>query len=335
MKNCTLEIEFMGFEDQSLFYTVVNLFLCVFICSGNILTIAVVWRTPVLRTVPNMYVVSLAVADLLVGGLAVPIQALFYIPVVRKFDSEDEYFCLFRHVSFFVSALASILHIVAIAVDRTIYIGYPLHYPLISTGKRALVLITSVWIFSLITGSIPMYYNHWGPCRPCYVFWLIPRPYMICVGVLFLIASVITACLYGYILNISRTQRKSCGEVVHDKRRFESEMKLVRSFMIIFGLFFISWLPLLVVTVVGPVDKNSSLWLSRTIPFGIANSGVNFIIYVWKNTDFRQAIIRMVCSKKYAQRRIQPQQISVVASFSRVARSITIDQIDKKNGTIT
>ncbi|KAK6174208.1 hypothetical protein SNE40_017527 [Patella caerulea] len=53
-------------------FPILYIVLCLFICGGNMLTIVAVCKTEVLGTIPNMFVVSLAIADLMIGGLVIP-----------------------------------------------------------------------------------------------------------------------------------------------------------------------------------------------------------------------------------------------------------------------
>ena len=89
--------------------------LMLFTTAGNILVITAVWKEKALQTLTNKLVASLAVTDLLVGVFVMPLQAVnslvghwpFGDAVCHLFITADVLFCT-----------ASILHLVAIAVDR-------------------------------------------------------------------------------------------------------------------------------------------------------------------------------------------------------------------------
>ncbi|PVD30889.1 hypothetical protein C0Q70_10164 [Pomacea canaliculata] len=97
----------------------------------NLLTIMVVLRTPQLRHSDqwqaNMYVLSLAVADTLVGAALVWMACLF-IPETRAFIDSSYALCTSGVIVCSVFVSVSHATLLVIALDRLCYIVYPFFY---------------------------------------------------------------------------------------------------------------------------------------------------------------------------------------------------------------
>ena len=112
---------------------------------GNLLVCLAVAKVPLLRRPANFLLFSLALADLLVTMVCVP---LFLVILTRRAffndcakDLERPYVILSM-----LSCSASVEHIAAISVDRVIAILYPLHYKGImeNRGWKAMLLVLDI-----------------------------------------------------------------------------------------------------------------------------------------------------------------------------------------------
>ena len=113
---------------------------------GNILVIAAVGRERYLRTVTNYFVVSLAIADLIIGALVMPFGILLEVTnQVWLFGSD---WCDVWHSFDVLASTASILNLSVIALDRYWAITDPIAYPRKMSTARAFILIALVWICS-------------------------------------------------------------------------------------------------------------------------------------------------------------------------------------------
>lgn len=112
-------------EEEFLIWAIIDGFLLVAILCGNILTILAVRFSRRLRSVTsNLFVLSLAVSDILVG-LTLPYHLTFYLGY--NFGS-NKYLCLLRFFFVILACCVSIWNLISIALDRYIAICYPLHY---------------------------------------------------------------------------------------------------------------------------------------------------------------------------------------------------------------
>ncbi|XP_018045033.1 PREDICTED: octopamine receptor beta-3R-like isoform X2 [Atta colombica] len=122
---------------------------------GNALVIASVRRHRKLRVPTNRYVVSLAMADLLVAICAMTFNASVELSggkwllgsiMCDVWNSMDVYF-----------STASILHLCCISVDRYYAIVRPLEYPAIMRTVTVTAMLSSAWTLPALISFIPIF----------------------------------------------------------------------------------------------------------------------------------------------------------------------------------
>lgn len=133
-------------------FIVLGLINVVVIC-GNTLVIAAVAVTSKLQTITNYFIVSLAVADLLVGLTTLPFSLTYEVLKIWVFGT---IWCqVWLAVDVWLST-SSILNLCAISFDRYIAVTRPVQYPSLMTSKRARILIAAVWIVSFVICFPPL-----------------------------------------------------------------------------------------------------------------------------------------------------------------------------------
>ncbi|CAJ1068329.1 adenosine A2a receptor a [Xyrichtys novacula] len=136
---------------SSIIYIILELLIAVFSVLGNVLVCWAVCLNSNLQSITNFFVVSLAVADIAVGVLAIPFSIVISIGFCCNF-----YGCLFIACFVLVLTQSSIFSLLAIAIDRYIAIKLPLRYNSLVTGERARGIIAICWVLSIIIGLTPM-----------------------------------------------------------------------------------------------------------------------------------------------------------------------------------
>lgn len=106
---------------ENLIYIILELLIAIFSVLGNVLVCWAVYHNSNLQTITNFFLVSLAVADIAVGVLAIP----FSIAISTGFCSKF-YGCLFMVCFVLILTQSSIFSLLAIAIDRYIAIKFPL-----------------------------------------------------------------------------------------------------------------------------------------------------------------------------------------------------------------
>lgn len=125
--------------------------------SGNMLVCLVILKHHNMRTPTNYYLFSLAVSDLLVLLLGMPLE------VYEMWSNYPFLFgawgCYFKTVLFETVCFASILSVTTVSVERYVAVMHPFQAKLKSTRKRALRILITFWIFSILF-SIPNTSTH-------------------------------------------------------------------------------------------------------------------------------------------------------------------------------
>lgn len=117
---------------------------------GNVLVILAVVKERTLQTVTNYFIVSLAVADLLVAVLVMPFAV--YV-LVNGSWSLPGFVCDFYIAMDVTCSTSSIFNLVAISIDRYIAVTQPIKYAKHKNNRRVWLTILLVWAISAAIGS--------------------------------------------------------------------------------------------------------------------------------------------------------------------------------------
>lgn len=122
-------------------------FICSLTLLGNVLVIAAVYRESSLHSATYYYIVSLAVADLCVGVIVIPLAILFEL-VLPSSSSSFGFLCHLWHISDVGASTASILALCVIALDRYLAITSPIRYPRSFLSRHSSLVIAMIWFCS-------------------------------------------------------------------------------------------------------------------------------------------------------------------------------------------
>ncbi|MGH0129519.1 UNVERIFIED_CONTAM: hypothetical protein FKN15_009274 [Acipenser sinensis] len=123
---------------------------------SNVFVIITIFLTRKLHTPANFLIGSLAVTDLLVSILVMPISIAY---TVSKTWSFGQIMCDIWLSSDITCCTASILHLCVIALDRYWAITDALEYSKKRTTRRAGVMIAVVWVISICISIPPLFWR--------------------------------------------------------------------------------------------------------------------------------------------------------------------------------
>ena len=99
------------------------------------------------KTATSYLVGHLALADLLVC-LTYPIWMIEYVQIMLNIKNDQDLFCKFSRATPWAFMFASVATLLAITVDRYLYIVKPLRYPQIVTHRRVFLAVLGIWIIA-------------------------------------------------------------------------------------------------------------------------------------------------------------------------------------------
>ena len=280
---------------------------------GNVLVVVAVIMNKKLRSVSNLFIVSLSLADLLVGTIVMIPAAL--VEIFQEWILAETFCSIWAGFDVMLSS-ASILNVCLISLDRYIAIMSPLRYRVLVTYKRALGMLAVAWGISVLASFIPLQTGLHNPELPSLTNLTLLTDVPMCLFIpsliYVLIASTvtillpITIALVLYYRVSQEAKRQACfvglliapsnmllGTKIANKHiREPFTRKATVTLGIIVGAYVVTWTPFLVTNIIDAICRcvppklfGGFVWL------GWCNSLINPIIYPLFMRDFRKVYI--------------------------------------------
>ncbi|XP_050976764.1 trace amine-associated receptor 13c [Labeo rohita] len=271
-------------------YVIVYIFIStisVFTVFLNLLVIISIAHFKQLQTPTNVLIFSLAVADLTVGLILMPVQGIKLIEPCWYFG---EIFCSIFPFIFYVVVTASLGNLIIISVDRYIAVNDPLRYPVRVNTNKAVFSIVVNWAFSCIYSFVLLYESI-----------LYPEKNHTCVGecILFIklgyiitdvCVTLVTPCfliisLYMKICFVAKHQAEHINSLSDKKAK--SEKKAARTLGIVVIVYLLCWIPYYIAALTLGQDSGDSLVINIMYWILCMNSCLNPLIYAMFYRWFR------------------------------------------------
>ncbi|XP_059840603.1 sphingosine 1-phosphate receptor 1 [Hypanus sabinus] len=294
--------------------------VCCLIVLENLMVLLAIWQTKKFHRAMYYFIGNLALSDLLAGA-AYTVNILLSGSNTYRL-SLAQWFV--REGSMFVALSASVLSLLAIAIER--YLTMMKMKPHHSGGSyRVFLLISGCWLLSLLLGGLPIMgwnclrgFPHCSTVLPLY-----HKHYILfCTSVFSLILLAIVL-LYAriYALVRSRARRLAFNRYsVRPNRHDEKALALLKSVIIVLSCFIACWAPLFVLLLFDvacevrgcPVLYRAEWFLA----LAVLNSAMNPIIYTLTNREMRRAFVRLLCCVSCRHRLVRA-ATSALPEFSR------------------
>ncbi|XP_026081130.1 melatonin receptor type 1A [Carassius auratus] len=266
---------------------------------GNLLVIVSVFRNRKLRKAGNAFVVSLAVADLVV--------AIYPYPLVLTAIFNDRWIagdihCQISGFLMGLSVIGSIFNITGIAINRYCYICHSLKYDKLFSNKNTVCYVILVWALTILA-IVPNWFVESLQYDPrvysCTFAQSVSSLYTITVVVVHFILpiGIVTYCylrIWILVIQVRRRVKPDSRPKIkpHDFRNF-------LTMFVVFVLFAVCWAPLnfigLAVAIHPRLGQAIPEWLFTASYFmAYFNSCLNGVIYGVLNHNFRKEYKRII-----------------------------------------
>ena len=272
----------MDFNSWNIFWSSSFGLLAVLIILGNFFTIWVFHRQ---RSRKRSYflLISLAVADLMVGLFAIP---LFII------GSSTEYSRFWWLVSTSFDAftgLTSIYTLAVISLERMFAIVCPLRHRTL-TSRNYIYAIAIPWMVAAVFVTVLILYSYEIIKHPSYRFLLL----------LFQTTPLLTMCVAYFSIWIKRKSTKGIRN-----HRAARESKLAKTLFLVTGASLLTWTPFQIMNNLflfqGLQISLTVFYLSKILQF--SNSLVNVVIYPLRIPEFKKTLKNIIhCCRAASQR---------------------------------
>ena len=136
---------------QLTFIAVLNAFLSIMAFLGNVLVLVALPKDSSLHPPSKLLLRNLAVTDLCAGLFSQPLYVTLLVTVVKEHWNICRYVAVAVSTTDSILALASLLTLTAISVDRFLALLLGLRYRQVVTLKRTCWIIITFWVLHLVT----------------------------------------------------------------------------------------------------------------------------------------------------------------------------------------
>ncbi|XP_054618569.1 trace amine-associated receptor 1-like [Dunckerocampus dactyliophorus] len=267
--------------------------VCVVIICGNLLIIISVIYFRQLHTPTNYLILSLAVSDLLVGVLIIPLSREFTFHYCLIHGGLS---CTVRKCIDVTLATASILNLMCISIDRYHAVCKPLTYKTTITVHVAVVMILLSWGFSLLLsiGFVVAELNYAKCGEKCFRDVFIVN---VCGPIFtFYLPAIVMLCIYGRIFLVAQKQARSIQNTTYRSRTpgatiSKMERKATKTLAIVMSTFLICCSPFFIFLMIFFINKVSVSFAVMDVLswMGMSNSMLNPFIYAFFYSWYRSA----------------------------------------------
>ncbi|XP_042339945.1 neuromedin-U receptor 1 [Plectropomus leopardus] len=359
---------YLGPRRSPVFLPVCLIYLVIFLVGvvGNVLTCTVIARNKVMWTPTNYYLFSLAVSDLLVLLLGMPLE-LYELWQNYPFLLGKSG-CYFKTFLFETVCLASILNVTALSMERYIAVVHPLRAKYVVTRTHAKRVILTVWGVSVLcalpntslhgisvlhscstgpTGNITVEIPDSSICTMVKPRWMYNLTIQVTTLLFFMLPMLTISVLYMLIgLQLKQEKMRQSLEAKtgfgqdsfcnirtqQQKARRQQVTKMLFVLVVVFG---ICWAPFhtdrLMWSFINEwTDNHHEIFEYVHIISGVffyLSSAVNPILYNLMSTRFREMFKEVMCHRPH---HISPRKHSL--SVTRVTLRSTLSDAPLSNG---
>ena len=284
----------------------------------NVLVIIEVKQRKELQRASNILLSSMAVTDLLVGSLCVPLSAVVGLLVPYQIVT-DHYICKLDSVAIWFTitlAICSIFHLTMIAWERYVAIRKWIDYRVIVTRSRLKKLAIIAWVSAIVTVS-PAHFTM------ALTGMLRENEMVLALDIFFIILSVLVMStlgliIYFYVMVYLGVRKRKLSQIrqVSDLVNAKLEQRVAVTTTLVTVALILSFFSNAVIGMlegVYPVLRKRFVGdLKATLLY--TNSVVNPLIYYYRDCRFRNAVLELLRIRKP---KVTPYLVTDTPTFAR------------------
>ncbi|XP_068696380.1 alpha-1A adrenergic receptor-like [Montipora foliosa] len=253
---------------------------------GNVVVVLVIRRTQSLKTICGALICNLAMADLLVTAILMPLIILSLVrgsvPQCSSTMSGSVFIAIGRY-----STTVSLLILALLSMDRCWAIASPLGRKLRMTSSKLRNLLVFIWIVSPVIPILEAfgfrYSEFFMRVKIAGVF--------VCLFAIDM-SGIVTVINVKHksskIRNLQGSERKSQVSAGLAKR----DKQVAKTIALVVFLFSLCWVPILIISAIFP-DRYTKLHFWTGF-LSLANSALNPCIYFYRQHNYRQAFREII-----------------------------------------
>ena len=277
---------------------------------GNCLTCIAVYRNERLRTSTNIYLISLAISDIINAAIVMPLTVgVLIIGEWPYGEAVCDFHAFFTLFSVYVSPTTMGLT----AFNRYVRVAKPQHYPQIFTDARSKIYVAAVWLTVAGYVSIPKmagwteygFFAGYAVCttvQPTETMKTVHYSIVVCFFFLLPlgVASVSYFKVFKKIKHHNLNMASTAQAEDRENRLTVKEIKVTKSLAIVVFAFALCWIPFWIIVVIQRfasdvvVPRNIQLLCPFLMFF---SSTINPFIYAGMNPSFRAEFRRILLCK--------------------------------------
>nr|BAU94245.1 neuromedin U receptor 2 [Takifugu rubripes] len=323
---------YRGPPTSPVFVPVCVTYLSIFLVGvlGNSLTCAVIVHYRVMQTPTNYYLLSLAVSDLLVLLLGMPLELYEMWQNYPFLLGEGG--CYFKTFLFETVCFASVLNVTALSVERYMAVVHPLKVKHLTTRAHVKRVILALWLLSMacavpntsvhgIEVLSPKFGREFPQSAICSVVkptWVYNLIILVTTVAFFLLPMLVISVLYlliGLRLHSERVMTEvdgGCGfgpgglTASHNKKMSKRNLQVTKMLCVLVVVFGLCWAPFHLDRLMWScmdVSSEQHLMVFEQVHiisgvFFYLSSAVNPILYNLMSTRFRETFSHITCYSK-------------------------------------
>ena len=259
-------------------------------------TFIIIALNRVLQSTSTILLTSLAVADLLVGAINMPLSATIDVLILQQVSFE--HICFLVNVpgvySIYFFSFSSLYHLTAIAWERNVAVVKWMDYKVIVTKSRVKKLATMAWLGSVFTVLPPLLIQVAGGDTE-----IVEYSFFAWIE---LVTIALITIAYFYVMVYRGIRKRKINEIrrVTALVKAKMESKIAKTTFLLTSAVICSFFPAIVFYILGeafPILRTSAYFRFWEILIQI-NSLLDPLLYCYRDRRFRNGLLELLRKRK-------------------------------------